>query len=197
MILSRRWHCKSSRSFSDSFGVRSDDEEDVVTDASYQTPPMASTSPATIPPEDGLFLSLNPCFQTVHTTLHPLDGTVSRVDVLPMTIQSVPVVLVLLEVVLQDLSTLLVLLAELDLQVISLEGSQLMSYDEQLADLTLASNSITLDSIRIIIAVEWRIAGVVWLRRSLGASQSRTPIFSRSYKTSSVISFRSIINRSC
>jgi len=51
MILSRRWHCKSSRSFSDSFGVRSDDEEDVVTDASYQTPPMASASPATIPPE--------------------------------------------------------------------------------------------------------------------------------------------------
>jgi len=29
----------------------SDDEEDAVTDASYQTPPMASTSPATIPPE--------------------------------------------------------------------------------------------------------------------------------------------------
>jgi len=28
-----------------------DDEEDAVTDASYQTPPMASTSPATIPPE--------------------------------------------------------------------------------------------------------------------------------------------------
>jgi len=71
-----------------------------------------------------------------------------------MTIQSIPMVLVLLEVVLQDLSTLLVLLAELDLQVISLEGSQLMSYDEQLADLTLASSCMTLDSIRIIIAVE-------------------------------------------
>jgi len=28
-----------------------DDEEDVVTDASYQTPPMASASPATIPPD--------------------------------------------------------------------------------------------------------------------------------------------------
>jgi len=28
-----------------------DDEEDIVTDASYQTPPMASASPATIPPE--------------------------------------------------------------------------------------------------------------------------------------------------
>jgi len=113
-----------------------------------------------------------------------------------MTIQPIPVVLVLLEVILQDLSTLLVLLAELDLQVISLEGSQLMSYDKQLADLTLASNCMTLDNIRIIIAVEWRIAGVVWLRRSLGASQSRIPIFSRSYKTSSVISLRSSINRS-
>jgi len=76
--------------------------------------------------------------------------------------------------------TLLILLAELDLQVVSLEGSQLMSYDEQLADLTLASNCMTLDNIRIIIAVECRIAGVVWLRRSLGASQLRTPIFSRS-----------------
>jgi len=71
-----------------------------------------------------------------------------------MTIQSIPVELVLLEVILQDLSTLLVLLAELDLQVISLEGSQLMSCDEQLTDLTLASSCITLDSIRIIIAVE-------------------------------------------
>ena len=28
-----------------------DDEEDAITDVSYQTPPMASTSPATIPPE--------------------------------------------------------------------------------------------------------------------------------------------------
>jgi len=71
-----------------------------------------------------------------------------------MTIQPLPVILVLFEVVLQNLSTILVLLTELDLQVVSLEGSQLMSYDEQLADLTLASNCITLDNIRIIIAVE-------------------------------------------
>ena len=91
--------------------------------------------------------------------LQPFDGLVGRVDVLTMTIQSISVVLVLLEVVLQDLSTILVLLAELDLQVISLEGSQLMSYDKQLADLTLASNCITLDNICIIIAVECRIAG--------------------------------------
>jgi len=97
-----------------------------------------------------------------------------------MTIQPLPIVLVLLEVILQDLSTVLVLLPELDLQVVSLEGSQLMSHDEQLADLTLASNCMTLDNIRIIIAVECRIAGVVWLRRSLGASQSRVPILSKS-----------------
>ena len=56
-------------------------------------------------------------------------------------------VLVLLEVVLQDLRTLLVLIAELDLQVVSLEGSQLISYDKQLADLTLASNCMTLDTL--------------------------------------------------
>jgi len=71
-----------------------------------------------------------------------------------MTIQPIPVELVLLEVVLQDVGTILVLLPELDLQVVSLEGSQLMSYDEQLADLTLASSCMTLDNIHIIIAVE-------------------------------------------
>ena len=81
-----------------------------------------------------------------------------------MTIKTFTIVLVLLEVILQNLSTFLVLLAEFDLQVISLEGSQLMSYDEQLADLTLASSCMTLDNIRIIIAVECCIAGVVWLR---------------------------------
>jgi len=71
-----------------------------------------------------------------------------------MTIQPLPIVLVLFEVILQNLSTILVLLAELNPQVVSLEGSQLLTYDEQLADLTLASNCITLDNIRIIIAVE-------------------------------------------
>ena len=71
-----------------------------------------------------------------------------------MTIQPLPVILVLFKVVLQNLSTILVLLTELNLQVISLEGSQLMSYNEQLADLTLASNCMTLDNIRIIITVE-------------------------------------------
>jgi len=52
-----------------------------------------------------------------------LDRLVGRVDVLPVTIQSLPVVLILLEVVLQDSRTLSILLAELNLQVVSLEGS--------------------------------------------------------------------------
>jgi len=59
--------------------------------------------------------------------LEPLDGLVSSVDILTMTIQLLSVVLALLEVVLQDSGTVLVLFAKLDLQVISLEGSQLLS----------------------------------------------------------------------
>jgi len=47
-----------------------------------------------------------------------------------MTIQSIPMILILLEVVLQDVGAILILLAELDLQVVPLEGSQLMLYDE-------------------------------------------------------------------
>jgi len=129
---------------------------------------------------NSLFPGLGLRLKTSQVTFQSLDGRVGHIDVLPMTIQSIPMILVLLEVVLQNIGTILVLLAELNLQVVSLEGSQLMSYDEQLADLTLASNCITLDNIRIIIAVEWRIAGVVWLRRSFGASQSRMPILSKS-----------------
>jgi len=63
-----------------------------------------------------------------------------------MPIQPIPVELVLLEVVLQDVGTILVLLPELDFQVVTLEDCQLMLCDEQLTDITLASSCMTLDT---------------------------------------------------
>jgi len=72
---------------------------------------------------NGLFLDLDLQFQLGQVTLQSLDCLIGHIDVLVMMIQPLPVVLVLLEVVLQDSRALLVLLTELDLQVASLKGS--------------------------------------------------------------------------